>query len=485
MKKNIKIMLAVIIFMTLMIGIAAPLKFKYGDGILGIQTLYKQKEGTIDVLALGSSHAFEDINTGMLWEDYGISAYVLAGSVQPYWNSYYYLQEALKTQRPKLVILEGYGSVFSSEYSDHSRIIKNNLGIKDLDLKKESLEVSAPEETRDNYLFDYRLWHSRYEELNESDFAQYYQKPIYQYYKGFGVNFVEEAFEKPQINITKDNMRPMTEKAEKYFRKIVELCQKEKIPIMVVVSPYVLTETEQMVYYYTEKIANEYGIPLINFNNEEYYQKMSLNFETDFSDPSHLNYRGNEKFTKILAEEIKSRFELEDHRGDVTYESWEQHVKDVNHRVFNYELTQITTPNEFINSIPIDQDYVVFIISATGSVNKRLQDMMSMYSPLKSVDKLQDHALYIIERGELQTSINDLVWEYEKELDNNYLNTSLKFVQDDSQNSFVQSIKWNGVEKIDSQEGYYILVYDIFEKEQVCLRQLRVNANEEIELIII
>ena len=104
--------------------------FKYGDGILGLKKLYEFDDDSIDVLALGSSHAFEDINTGVLFRSYGIAAYILAGSVQPYWNTYYYLAEALKTQTPRLVILEAYASTFDFDYSDHSRIIKNNLGLR-------------------------------------------------------------------------------------------------------------------------------------------------------------------------------------------------------------------------------------------------------------------------------------------------------------------------------------------------------------------
>ena len=74
---------------------------------MGLEYLYKQDADTVDLLVLGSSHAFEDVNTSVLYERYGISSYILAGSIQPFWNSYYYLQEALMSQRPRLVILEG------------------------------------------------------------------------------------------------------------------------------------------------------------------------------------------------------------------------------------------------------------------------------------------------------------------------------------------------------------------------------------------
>ena len=104
-------------------------KIKHVDGIYDVTKFYDLDRDTVDVLILGSSHAFEDFNTGTLWDAHGMSSYVLGGSIQPMWNTYYYLKEALKTQSPGLIVLEGFCLTFSSEYSDSSRIIKNNYGL--------------------------------------------------------------------------------------------------------------------------------------------------------------------------------------------------------------------------------------------------------------------------------------------------------------------------------------------------------------------
>ena len=46
------------------------------------------------------------MNTQLLWDEYGMAAYLMTGAEQPLWNSYYNLKEALKTQKPKLVVLD-------------------------------------------------------------------------------------------------------------------------------------------------------------------------------------------------------------------------------------------------------------------------------------------------------------------------------------------------------------------------------------------
>ena len=60
------------------------------------------------------------------------------------WNSYYALKEALKTQKPKLVMLEAFATLWDMEYSDATRIIKNTFGMAPSVNKLEALADSAP-----------------------------------------------------------------------------------------------------------------------------------------------------------------------------------------------------------------------------------------------------------------------------------------------------------------------------------------------------
>ena len=79
---------------------------KQEDGILPMEVFYEQEPGSIDVMFYGSSHTYSDINPAVLWEEAGIPSYDLAGSLQPLWNTYYYMKESLKYQRPKVMVVE-------------------------------------------------------------------------------------------------------------------------------------------------------------------------------------------------------------------------------------------------------------------------------------------------------------------------------------------------------------------------------------------
>ena len=65
-------------------------------------------ENSMDVIVLGSSHAQYSFVPSFFYEDTGLYSYVMGSACQPLEVSYEMLKEALKTQSPKIVILETY-----------------------------------------------------------------------------------------------------------------------------------------------------------------------------------------------------------------------------------------------------------------------------------------------------------------------------------------------------------------------------------------
>ncbi len=71
-----------------------------------VNGFYKLEEDSLDVLFLGASQMFCGVNAQKLTEEYGISSYDFGASAQSLNITDYYLREALKTQKPKLVMVE-------------------------------------------------------------------------------------------------------------------------------------------------------------------------------------------------------------------------------------------------------------------------------------------------------------------------------------------------------------------------------------------
>lgn len=320
----IRIICFLMLLITVLLGTDRVFRFKYGDGIYDLTKFYQLEDNTVDVLVLGSSHAFEDINTGLLWDEHGMAAFILAGSMQPMWNTYHYLKEALKTQKPELIVLEAYMAGFPEEYADDSRIIKNNFGLKLSRNKLESLRASVPPERFWEFFLEYIQYHNRYAELTRADFLPDQGYELYKDWKGFGCNMEMEPQKNPDVSgVTEAGF--LQGKSEQYFRKTIELAKEHGIPMVILVSPYAsISDTEQMIFNRVEQIAAEYGVEYMNYNLN--YQDIGIDYAEDAGDEFHLNYRGGRKLTKDFGKHIKEKYLISDRRGDARYDSWERHA---------------------------------------------------------------------------------------------------------------------------------------------------------------
>lgn len=376
-KKVIKVICFASIFLILFYEWTRVYSFKYGDGIYRIQAFYAQPDNTNDVIFVGSSNIFEDVNTGILWEDYGIASFDLGGSIQPVWNSYYYIKEALKTQSPKLIVMDVLGVLQTEEYSDNSRIIKNTYG---MCLSKDKLEavcVSAPKEKWVDYLLEFPTYHTRYREISKSDFLPHLGMANWEAWKGFGINTETQIQTKPESFKTTDTA-DITSKVEKYLRKICELCKDNDTQLLFIKTPRITCLEDTMKYNRAAQIAGEYDVPYIDFNY--YYDEIDLDFTKDFADKNHLNYIGNVKFSKYLGEYLKGSYDLADRRGMEGYESYDIMTKDCEMRTYNATVYDTYERKDFLDSL--NREEYLIIVTACGDyrsaknyedINRQLQ----------------------------------------------------------------------------------------------------------------
>ncbi len=316
----IKLVIVLAAFFVTFIMLDHILLLKSKDGISQMQAYYKQPANTVDALFVGSSHIFCHVNTGVLWDEHGISAFDLAAAEQPFWNSYHYIVEGLKTQKPKVIVLDiTTPGIRPTDYQPENWVITNNYGIKRDPNRYESIKVSALKESFPRLLVALNSTHGKYKELSEEDFMNYSADVRF---KGFDARETVVPFEAPDISgIT--GRHELTEKEEKYLLKIIEYVKERNIPLLFISSPYVITTDEEQEKYNTIfDIANEYEVPYIDFNR--LYDEMGIDFSTDIAEILHLNRSGNAKFTSYLGQYLASNYGLTDHRGDPLYSSWDE-----------------------------------------------------------------------------------------------------------------------------------------------------------------
>lgn len=393
-KSAIRIVAFICILCIILCGINRVFKFKYGDGIYGLTKLYEQDRNSIDVLLLGSSHAFEAFNTGVLWDEQGIAAYTLSGSTQPLWSTYYYLKEALKTQKPQLIVLEAF--MVTEDYIDDYIIIKNNFGLKwSLD-KLNSIRTSVPDERLSEFLLEYSQYHMRYKELSAADFMPDQNDKLYEDWKGFGCNMLITPLESMDVSHVEER-KPIPDKNEEYYRKVIELAKENDIPIAVVVSPYAeINEEHQAMYNTAADIASEYDVPFKNFNL--YLDEMGIDFSTDAADAAHLNYKGNQKYTSYFGEYLKDNFDITDRRGDSRYASWQRGADYFRQLVYDQDMRGNSDINAMLGML--DNDAYRIMISVDGACNTSDENIRDLINNL-GITEEGVKGLWLKENGEI------------------------------------------------------------------------------------
>lgn len=350
MKRTIiKRIIAIVLFVCILCGIHVRITSIVEPYELGI---YSQKEDTIDVLILGSSLAGSNFDGQVLWDEFGISAYSMWGMDQPLWNSYYYLEEALKNQPPQLVVLECH-SVFQQE-PFLSPIERQAASITPLRMSVNKLDAimhSSPFELWDDMLLKMPIYHDNITRLKKEN----YEKKESLNNKGFtatGTN-IEVSHGRDHGVHECESVLPLYEKNEKYLRLIIEKCKDEDIGVLLVQSPS--PEYDYYPYFNRVKeIAEEYDVRYVNYNLPETYIDIP---DDEFYDFLHLNNKGSRRLAPHIAEEMKAVCHLEDHRGDNDYVSWDYNSATTN----AYYLQSLTEYEDYIDELERDGFFVCFL----------------------------------------------------------------------------------------------------------------------------
>ena len=399
---------ALVVFVALLVGVMSGVNWlfqmKKMDGCYPVQMFYKQEKNTVDVLCLGSSHTYTNINPAVLWDEYGIASYDLAGSNQPLWNTYYYFKEALKYQTPELVVVDVYRAVETEDYQEEARVVMNTFGLRYSKDWAENLKVSlSPTASYMDYFLRFPVYHSRYQELKQMDFQLYNGDVNRENYKGFNLNSIStQVFgEYPDVSSVTE-VGKMTEKTREYLEKIILLAQENDVPLLLVSAPYMGVLEDKEIYNQVELVAETYGVEFIDFN--EHYTDIGLDLKWDFAEWSHLNYSGSEKYTQYLGKLIEENYEVSDRRGDARYDSWEKNARFYEKQAANVALIKSENKEEYFEKLFAESERYTICVNIAGNMKKKDKKKLKKLLKKYGMDMMED-STWVFKGGELLYSL--------------------------------------------------------------------------------
>ena len=128
MKKTIRIISILIIFILIFIFLNILLKPKYAETLVegGMIREYYKEPKDHEVIFIGDCEVYANFSPMVMYEQEGIKAYIRGSSQQMIWQSYYILKETLKYETPKVVVLNVNSMRYGKE-SNPSISAKRNI----------------------------------------------------------------------------------------------------------------------------------------------------------------------------------------------------------------------------------------------------------------------------------------------------------------------------------------------------------------------
>lgn len=264
------------------------IKGSYGHTFTRLNEVKRTKN--IDILFLGSSHAYRGFDTRIFNKE-GYSSFNLGSSSQTPLQTMILLNRYIENLNPKLIIYEVYPETFSIDGVESSLdIISNDIN------DKESLILFF--QTKNIKVLNTLIF-GLYKDIfyNNSNYFENRKKGEDYYISG---GFVQSNFKQfKNVKYKEKQAWKLKKRQFNNFSKNIEIIKNKHIKLLLVQAPITVAK------YQTYTNNDEFDIKMesfgdyINFNNNS-----CLNDSLHFYDNNHLNQAGVEIFNKELIRKL-------------------------------------------------------------------------------------------------------------------------------------------------------------------------------------
>lgn len=271
------------------------------NGFLG------EAENSLDALFIGDSETYSAISPVEIWKDAGAATYTCAIGGQNLTYSRTLLERALKVQRPRVVMVEG-NSLFKA--FDENKLLKST--IKDL--------------------FPIFERHDRWKALTPRDFIGETENTYVDDMKGFRMKWGIRPADASAYMAPDDRVAAVPELTKSVLAEMRDMCREAGSELVIVSTPSTKCWSTAR-HNGAQAAADELGIDFIDLNTGE--DAVAIDWSRDTRDwGDHLNYDGAVKTSRALADILRDRYGVPDHRGDAAYEGpWGRAVRHHDHLV--------------------------------------------------------------------------------------------------------------------------------------------------------
>lgn len=451
-----------------------------------------EERNNIEVLIFGTSHPARGIFPMEMYESYGIKSYNLSTTIQPLEVTYYMLQEATKSQRPKVIVWDVSNLYINYEDSACWKLAMDDMpiGKNKKFLVERYMEIYNNEgESFIDLMFPLLEYHTRWKELVKQDFSMLRNNKHYfakggqinsTINKGFSVDYMNSITDELKQNTIKDiyeyKEEEFCESHEdnalydiyiddsnlEWILRIKQMCDANNIQLLAVKVPSVYDPYFYSSAWTTERcekthmVCEKYGIVYYDLL---YDTDINFDYEKDsFDSGMHLNLYGAQKVSANLGNYLKEHYELSEEHN----EQWDKDLMSYQkvRKIALLELEQDFTT--YINLLADEyKDKMIFMATSGYNIAAGLNEADK--AALKTLGLRIDFSgesgnsfIAVIDNGKVKyEALSNRALDYSGVCDKSKKNYNLC-----SDGRRIGSIKLNGGEYVVGADGLNIVVYD-------------------------
>ncbi|MBP3729295.1 MAG: SGNH/GDSL hydrolase family protein [Lachnospiraceae bacterium] len=305
MKKFLSSVLFLLILAGLLWGLDLFLRPKTNDAAGGFRDptaagVLGEPPGTLDVLFLGDSEVFSSYIPLEIWGECGVCSYALGTPNQELYYSLEWLKEVLKTQQPKLVILETNDAFKPIDFTDQFSITAEHL-------------------------FPVFRYHDRWKSLQGRDLDWRLSYTSLDPNKGYWYRTRSEAADPGDYMSPTDYKMPLPALNRYYIEQIRKTCEEGGCRLILTGAPCPLYQDRSR-HNTLAELCREMNVEYIDM--KLMIPELEIRWEEDSLDGGdHLNYAGALKVSRWWSAYFEQSGLFRDKRQDPSYAAWNEALR--------------------------------------------------------------------------------------------------------------------------------------------------------------
>lgn len=371
MKKIISVIIFIIGLNSILFYIAYTLLPK-DSGYNAID--YYKNNNQLDIIWLGPSTTYWAISPMYIWNKYNITSFNNAHRSQGL-TSFYLMQDMMKYNMDliffDITIFMTDNVIFNKNIEElhqwYLTILTRYQLIKD---------------TGNNYLNILYLklmeqFHSRWKNINEKEFIN---NEIDYYYLGQDSNIIRHRIQNQENKLKSITGKfKLNDNTIKFIDNMSRYIKDNNLNVVFWFPP----TADQSMYersFLFEEVIKKYDIPYINFS--KVWKEAGIDYSKDFFNLWHINIDGGEKVADYLIEYAMKNYNIQSHKNDPAYASWNEDYIKYARAVNKAEINVSNTLNDWYNLSQYD-NYTMLISTNGNNVFNRLpQDIKDKFKSL-------------------------------------------------------------------------------------------------------